>query len=79
MAQPQLVSIGDLDGDGQVSNSDVQGLIIYLANGGAPAGSLTAVPEPSGLLLNSTALCFLGAYLARWTAAKGSILRLRPR
>jgi len=48
----QLVSIGDLDGDGLVTNADLQGLIVLLANGGGSGGgSIGAVPEPSCLAL----------------------------
>ena len=50
MTSAQLVSIGDLTGDGVVNNADLQGLINLLANGGG-SGSLTAVPEPSTLVL----------------------------
>src|SRR5262249_35890633 len=45
MTSAQLVSIGDLDGDGLVDNSDLQGLMVVLANGGGSgAGSVSAVP-----------------------------------
>jgi T5SS/PEP-CTERM-associated repeat protein len=51
------VSIGDLTGDGLVNNADLQGLITYLANGGAiAAAQVAAVPEPRSLLLFATAL-----------------------
>jgi T5SS/PEP-CTERM-associated repeat protein len=53
MTNAQLVSLGDLDGDGLVTSADVQGLIDLLANGGgvgAPS-SATAVPEPSAIIL----------------------------
>src|SRR5262249_40076910 len=46
----QLLSIGDLNGDGRVTNADLQGLINLLANGGG-SGSLNAVPEPPGWIL----------------------------
>jgi hypothetical protein len=59
LTSAQLVSIGDLNGDGLVTNADLQGLIVYLANnpGTLPApagggnGSVTAVPEPVALNL----------------------------
>jgi autotransporter-associated beta strand protein/T5SS/PEP-CTERM-associated repeat protein len=54
MTSAQLVSIGDLDGDGLVTNADLQGLINLLANGGG-SGSLAAVPEPSSLVLAAIA------------------------
>jgi autotransporter-associated beta strand protein len=46
----QLALVGDLTGDGQVNNADLQGLINLLANGGG-SDSLTAVPEPATLIL----------------------------
>jgi hypothetical protein len=44
----------DVNRDGFTNNRDVQSLIVLLANGGGSApggGSLTAVPEPSGIVL----------------------------
>jgi fibronectin-binding autotransporter adhesin len=41
----------DVNGDGQATNTDVQAMIIVLANGGG--GSLSAVPEPASWLLLS--------------------------
>jgi hypothetical protein len=41
-----LASIGDLDSSGAVDNTDMQGLINLVANGGG-GGALTAVPEPA--------------------------------
>ena len=53
----QLVSIGDLTGDGLVDNADLQGLIVYLANGGPVAlAQVVAVPEPPSVLLAASAL-----------------------
>jgi hypothetical protein len=52
MTDPQLLEIGDLTGDNNLTNADVQGLIVYLANGGASGGgSVSAVPEPAGFEL----------------------------
>jgi len=50
LTNQQLVEIGDLTGDGRVTNTDIQGLMVLLANGGG-GGSLTAVPEPAALSL----------------------------
>jgi len=49
-----LVSMGDLNGDGNVTNADVQGLIGMLANGGGSA-ALATVPEPPALMLGAVA------------------------
>jgi hypothetical protein len=68
MTSAQLVSIGDLDGDGLVTNADLQGLINLLANGGGNGGaSIAAVPEPSAAIL---VLIGLGVLLyAAWRAS----------
>jgi hypothetical protein len=50
MTTSQLVSIGDLNGDGLVTNADLQALITLLANGGG-SDSVEAVPEPGALAL----------------------------
>jgi autotransporter-associated beta strand protein len=50
-----LVSLGDLSGDGLVDNADVQGLMIALASAGG-GGALAAVPEPPAILLAVLAL-----------------------
>ena len=46
---PQLQLIGDLDGDTNVTNADLEVLLIRLADAGA--GSLSAVPEPAAWVL----------------------------
>jgi hypothetical protein len=61
LTDPQLLSVADLNADNQVTNTDLQGLIIYLANnaGVLPApggGSVAAVPEPPSLVLLAIAL-----------------------
>jgi len=48
----QFRLVADVNADGQVNNADTQVLINLLANGGGSGGgSLTAVPEPSALIL----------------------------
>jgi hypothetical protein len=42
--------VANVDGVGNVTNADIQALIILLANGGG-GGSVTAVPEPASLIL----------------------------
>ena len=44
------LALGDLNGDGQVNNADLQALINLLANVGGSA-SLTAVPEPASIVM----------------------------
>ena len=54
-----LLDIADIDGDGSVTNADLQGLIGLLRNNASGGGStVTSVPEPTGLLL-----CSFGALL----------------
>lgn len=43
-----LLSLGDVNGDGTVNNADIQALLTLLKSGG---GSLSAVPEPSAMML----------------------------
>lgn len=60
----QLQQIGDLTDDNLVTNADIQGLIILLANGGLTVdggGSLAAVPEPSSLVLLTIGLAAASA------------------
>ena len=45
---PMLSAMSNLDSDSMVTNTDMQGLINMLANGGGSA-SLAAVPEPPGI------------------------------
>jgi hypothetical protein len=52
----QAVYLADVNGDDRINNVDLQGLLVYLANGGngsnAPGGgSVSAVPEPSTIVL----------------------------
>lgn len=57
----QLLSIQDVNGDGRVSNSDLQALVGMLRTGGGSAAA--AVPEPNSLILLVLGLPWL-AYLA---------------
>ena len=43
----------DVDGDGHITNADLQGLLNFLRSNGGGAGSrdLTPVPEPTGIVL----------------------------
>jgi len=64
LTDQQLAAIGDLDGDGKVTNIDLQNLIGVLANG-AVGGPLAAVPEPASWSLfiigfvSSAARCWI--------------------
>src|SRR5262249_22519833 len=49
-----LKRIGDLDGDGKVTNEDLQGLLNLLADASG-GGALSAVPEPAAWLLGTIA------------------------
>ena len=53
----ELLSVGDLDGNSAITNSDVQSLLNLLALSTASGGSLAAVPEPS------SAIMFVGGIL----------------
>jgi len=48
LTSAEFTTLGDLNGDGQVNNADLQALLTLLKSGG---GSTGAVPEPSSLLL----------------------------
>jgi hypothetical protein len=45
----ELSEVADINGDGVVTNADIQSLIGLLASGGN--GSLSSVPEPGSLIL----------------------------
>ena len=66
LSDANLISIGDVDGSGSVSNADVQALLTLLKTGG---GSVAAVPEPASIALMALALpCFAFA-IVRWRAS----------
>ena len=48
LSPSDLLTIGDVDSDGRVSNRDMQALLNLLKSGGS---SLTAVPEPTSVVL----------------------------
>ena len=63
LSAANLISIGDLDHSGAVTNADLQGLLDLLKSGG---GSVAAVPEPaSAFLLALAAPAFLALFAKR--------------
>ena len=59
LTDAQLISIGDVNGDGVLTNSDLQSLLNQLHNG---SGSVSAVPEPRAI---SSALAgLISAFIA---------------
>ena len=51
LSNADLLAIGDIDGDGKLTNVDVQALISLVANSESAAGAATAVPEPAAVIL----------------------------
>jgi hypothetical protein len=56
LSGPQLVLLGDIDGDGAVTNADLQSLLDLLKSGG---GSAAQVPEPPSIVLMALAATFV--------------------
>jgi hypothetical protein len=55
MSDDDVLSMADLDGDGQVTNRDIQGLLDLVASQSG-SGAVTAVPEPASIVLLTLAL-----------------------
>jgi hypothetical protein len=53
LSNTDLLAIGDVNGDGKITNTDIQALITSLKAGG---GSVAAVPEPASIWLLALAL-----------------------
>lgn len=53
LSDADLLTISDINGDGQVTNADLQALLTVLK---ADGGSLAAVPEPQSIVLLALAL-----------------------
>jgi fibronectin-binding autotransporter adhesin len=59
-SNPQLLTqVLDVNGDGKIDNTDIQALINLVANTVSGGGALTAVPEPSTLILSVIGLSVL--------------------
>ena len=56
LTDAQLQLIGDINGDHQLTNADLQALIALVANNFVGGSSLAAVPEPATLTLSVVAL-----------------------
>ena len=67
MADLELLAIGDLDRDGNVTNADFQSLLCLLANNTVESGgALTqAVPEPSTSMLALSAAVLIASWQRR--------------
>jgi hypothetical protein len=61
LMDPQVLTLGDLDGDNKFTNADLQRLLVDLKTGG---GSETSVPEPAALQLAAVGGLLLAA--AQW-------------
>jgi hypothetical protein len=70
LTDDEMTIVADVDGDGTVTNADLQALINRLANSQG-SGSLTAVPEPSALLLASMGLVAILSIRARGSFDRG--------
>ena len=65
LTDAQLLAIGDVNGDGKFTNADLQALINLVANNAAGNSALTAVPEPSSLLLGGLASVAILGFLVK--------------
>jgi probable HAF family extracellular repeat protein len=63
----ELVALGDLDGDGVVTNADLQALLNLLQSGG---GSVGNVPEPATITLSIIGLSIFAVLRLRYRAVR---------
>jgi autotransporter-associated beta strand protein len=76
LSSADLLSIGDIDGSGAVTNADINALIGLLRSGG---GSVTSVPEPISLLMLICALPWLGVFVVGQRGIRVSLPYIQPR
>ena len=78
LSTEDLLAFGDLNGDGVISNPDIQSLLGLLSENEG-VGSANAVPEPSGLLLLPLGMVamFLGNRQNRVASERGQVVDQR--
>ena len=72
LSDTNLLAIGDINGDGNLNNADLQALLTLLKSGG---GSVAAVPKPASVVLLALALLGLAFAVVR---RRGSTVGLLP-
>jgi hypothetical protein len=76
LSDQDLLAIGDIDGDGAVTNLDLQALIVQIANTSG-GGSISPVPEPSSIILLMIGAVGLAARRRRRAPAKNEFKKSR--
>jgi hypothetical protein len=65
LSNAALLSIGDLNSSGTLTNADIQPLLNLIANLPTGSGSVSAVPEPASIILLACALPGLAFIVVR--------------
>jgi hypothetical protein len=63
LSDSQLLTVGDLSGDGKLTNADLQPLLNLLKSGG---GSVASVPEPATVNSMCVAAAIILVFRSRW-------------